>query len=103
MMSNTTEELNLNRGKLKMQKITNIKNEKADTGFTQVMAHIFNDNKASLEAKGLYTIIASKINSVEISLQDLVESTNDSKNIVVTALNELCGLGYINKKLIKGL
>ena len=82
---------------------TNIKSRELDTGFTPVRTHIFNDNKASLEAKGLYTIIASKINSVEISLQDLLESTNDSKNIVVAALNELCGLGYLNKKLIKGL
>lgn len=60
-----------------------------------VNKEFFNDERLSYVAKGILIVIL--INDFKLSLNDLLERSNDDKETVMQGLNELINYGYIEK------
>ena len=65
--------------------------------FTQVPNQIINDERVSLKAKGLYLFFVSKPDDWEFSLSGMTSQLKESKDTIISIINELCKFGYIDK------
>ena len=65
--------------------------------FTQVPNVIINDSKVSLKAKGLYLYMISKPDNWQFSLKGMQTQLKESRNSILSTINELIKLGYLEK------
>jgi len=65
--------------------------------FTQVPNQIINDERVSLKAKGLYLYFVSKPDNWQFSLNGMTSQLKESKDTIISIINELCKFGYMDK------
>lgn len=75
---------------------------KYDTGYTQVLNKVLNDNKLSLDAKGIYAYLSSKsqTNQRNLNYDIMYKELKEPKKLIDEAIDELVKAGYLNKEVV---
>lgn len=68
-----------------------------DKNYTFLTCYHLDDNRLSLEAKGIHSYILSRPNEWEVNVDHLVKMGTEGESVVKKAVNELINYGYIQR------